>query len=102
MLLLVTFAAPRVQAQANSDVDAPTQGQVDQLVKLLAHSQLNRRSQAHQALMTMGPMVLDLLPAESTQLPAEAISRLKTIRQDLYKQVAKQSPSAKAISITGD
>ena len=102
VLLLVTFAAPRVQAQANSDVDAPTQGQVDQLVKLLAHSQLNRRSQAHQALMTMGPMVLDLLPAESTQLPAEAISRLKTIRQDLYKQVAKQSTSATAISITGD
>ncbi|HCK70253.1 MAG TPA: hypothetical protein DHW38_01630, partial [Planctomycetaceae bacterium] len=102
MLLLLVFAAPEVRAQVNSDTDSPTQGQVDQLVKLLAHSQLNRRSQAHQALMSMGPAVLDLLPAESTQLPAEVISRLKTIRQDLYKQVAKQSTAATAISISGD
>ncbi len=102
VLLLLVFAAPEVRAQVNSDTDSPTQGQVDQLVKLLAHSQLNRRSQAHQALMSMGPAVLDLLPAESTQLPAEVISRLKTIRQDLYKQVAKQSTAATAISISGD
>ena len=102
VLLLVVFAAPEVRAQVNSDTDSPTKGQVDQLVKLLAHSQLNRRSQAHQALMSMGPAVLDLLPAESTQLPAEVISRLKTIRQDLYKQVAKQSTAATAISISGD
>ena len=102
VLLLVAFTAPEARAQANPDVDSPTQGQVDQLVKLLAHGQLNRRSQAHQTLMSMGPAVLDLLPAESTQLPAEAISRLKTIRQDLYKQVAKQSTAATAISISGD
>ncbi|MCH2610762.1 MAG: hypothetical protein MK006_06810 [Pirellulales bacterium] len=102
VLLLVAFTASEARAQANPDVDSPTQGQVDQLVKLLAHGQLNRRSQAHQTLMSMGPAVLDLLPAESTQLPAEAISRLKTIRQDLYKQVAKQSTAATAISISGD
>ncbi len=102
VLLLVAFTAPEARAQANPDVDSPTQGQVDQLVKLLAHGQLNRRSQAHQTLMSMGPAVLDLLPAESTQLPAEAISRLKTIRQDLYKQVANQSTAATAISISGD
>ena len=102
VLLLVAFIAPEARAQANPDVDLPTQGQVDQLVKLLAHSQLNRRSQAHQTLMSMGPAVLDLLPAESIQLPAEAISRLKTIRQDLYKQVANQSTAATAISISGD
>ena len=102
VLLLVAFIAPEARAQANPDVDLPTQGQVDQLVKLLAHSQLNRRSQAHQTLMSMGPAVLDLLPAESIHLPAEAISRLKTIRQDLYKQVANQSTAATAISISGD
>ena len=102
LALLVAFTAPEARAQANPDVDSPTQGQVDQLVKLLAHGQLNRRSQAHQTLMSMGPAILDLLPAESTQLPAEAISRLKTIRQDLYKQVAKQSTAATAISISGD
>lgn len=97
-LLCIAVSVASVQSQESD----PTQGQVDQLVRLLSHSQLTRRGQAHQALIDMGPAVLDLLPPESTQLPAEAISRLKSIRQDLYKQVAKQSTAATPISMTGD
>jgi len=75
---------------------------VQRTVRVLDSPLLSQRQAAEKLLIETGPQVLDLLPAESTELSAETKKRLATIRQTLYSQIALTTTQPTKVTLTGE
>jgi hypothetical protein len=81
--------------------DAALVADVHKLVKQLDANDKARREEAEAALLKMGPRVLDLLPPDGPDLPAEVRVRLARIRQTLQQAAADAAAAASLVTLRG-
>lgn len=88
-------AAPGATGDAELDL------QVRRLLRQLDAPQLAEREAAEQALLELGPDVLQLLPRPDEQMPAETRQRLLRIVAQLQQALAQQAAEASRITLSG-
>lgn len=88
-------AAPGAAGDAELDL------QVRRLLRQLDAPQLAEREAAEQALLELGPDVLELLPRPDDQMPAETRQRLLRIVEQLQQALAQQAAEASWITLSG-
>lgn len=74
---------------------------VNQLVRQLDVNQWTRRQQAEDALLEMGPDILDQLPPRSARLSPEAKKRLDRVREQLQVKRAREATEASRVTLRG-
>ncbi|MCR9120382.1 MAG: hypothetical protein NXI22_25890, partial [bacterium] len=82
-------------------VDAAMQANLRQLVRQLDSSTVKDREEAEQALIKLGPSILDSLPEITARTPAEVKQRLDRVRKTLELQVAKTATESSLITLKG-
>lgn len=88
--------------QAASPDTAPSpQAQVERLVRQLDDDKAAQRKGAEEALIQMGPSILDLLPPVEAPGSAERRERLARVRTALQKARAEQAVTASLVSVAG-
>ncbi|MFO7904590.1 MAG: hypothetical protein R6U98_18145 [Pirellulaceae bacterium] len=75
--------------------------EVGQLVRQLDDDQWARRQQAEDALLEMGPDILDQLPPDSARLSPEAERRLARVREQLQVKHARRATQASRVTLQG-
>lgn len=98
LLLFTTLLA----AQADAAPDDALPAKVRMLVRQLDASTLVERDAAEEALLKLGPQVLNLLPPVTSQTPPEVEQRLLRIQQKLQQTVAEKSAKSSLITFGGD
>lgn len=84
MVDCVVLIASLLMGQAGGS--APAADEVRRLVRRLDAPQLAEREAAEQALVAMGPAILDLLPGAGAELSAEVQQRLGRVREVLQRR----------------
>ncbi len=97
MLIACSLAGQPTQA-ASEDLKA----EVRRLVRQLDSDELAQRNAAEEALVKKGPAALELLPAATERLSAEARERLARIRQKLQQAAVESSVKPSLITLDGD
>ena len=88
--------------QATSPDTAPSpQVQVERLVRQLDDDKASVRKGAEEALIQLGPNILDLLPSAEAPGSAERRERLARVRTALQKARAEQAVTASLVSVAG-
>ncbi len=82
--------------------DAELRLQVRRLVRQLDAAQLAEREAAEQALLGLGPRVLELLPPPHNRMPAETRQRLARIVGQLQQALAQQTARASRITLRAE
>lgn len=82
-------------------VDAAMQANLRRLVRQLDSSTVKDREEAEQALIKLGPSILDSLPEITARTPAEVKQRLDRVRKTLELQVAKTATETSLITLKG-
>ena len=75
---------------------------VDRLIRQLDLPHLADREAAERELLGLGPDVLDLLPADSKRLSAEAQQRLARLRQRFQEMTARSAAEPSRITLKAD
>lgn len=86
---------------ASPDTTPAPQVQVERLVRQLDDDRASQRKGAEEALIQLGPSILDLLPAAEAPGSAERRERLARVRTTLQKARAEQAVTASLVSVTG-
>lgn len=73
--------------------------QIGQLVRQLDDDQLDRRQQAEDTLLQMGPDILGQLPPRSARLSPEAEKRLARVRKQLQVKLASRATEASRVTL---
>lgn len=98
--LLLIGSALVGQVAVTAAEDLPTE--VARLVRQLDDTQLARREAAEEALVALGPAILDLLPPGDGRLSAEVRQRLGRIRQQLERAAVDASTRGSTITLQAD
>ena len=98
-LLLVGWA---LAGQADVPADAAFQREVGRLVRQLEAPQLAERDAAEDALVKLGPKVLDFLPPPAELKSPEVKSRIARIQQKLQRVVAESAAKPALITLRGN
>ena len=98
-LLLVGWA---LTAQADVPADAAFQREVDRLVRQLDAPQLAERDAAEEALLNLGPKVLEFLPPPAALKSPEEKSRVARIQQKLQRLVAESAAKPSLVTLHGN
>src|ERR1041385_4047138 len=98
LMLLAGVAFGQAEVKTSDAVAA----EVRQLVRDLNADQLTKRDQAEQALVKLGPDILNLLPAQNKRMPAEQLQRLSRIRQALLKAQATAGAQASLVTFAAN
>jgi hypothetical protein len=83
------------------DTAPPPQVQVERLVRQLDDDKASLRKGAEEALIQLGPNILDLLPSAEAPGSAERRERLARVRTALQKARAEQAVTASLVSVAG-
>jgi hypothetical protein len=89
-------------AAADGSSTDDLRSQVNRFVQQLSSSELNKRAEAEEQLLALGPQVLELLPTFSDQTPATEAQKRETvarIRQRLEHELAERSTQASTITL---
>ncbi len=103
LLVALWALAPGDVAPAGGDVPlvAELGPQVERLVRQLRSESAQQRQAAEEALIRLGPDVLDHLPLVTDQTPAELKLRLGRIRNVLQRQLADRAGRASLVTLQG-
>jgi hypothetical protein len=103
MLMAQLALAPGDIAPPGRDIPLAAElgPQVERLLRQLRSESAQQRQQAEEALIQLGPDVLDHLPLVTEQTPAELKLRLGRIRQVLQRQLADRAGKASLVTLQG-
>jgi hypothetical protein len=102
---LVLAAAVAVAAQASapgSEAVEAQRAEVRRLVRRLDAAQLAQREAAEQALIALGPSILDWLPASTAPASAEVQQRLGRVRRLLQLRQSESTAQPSRVSLSAD
>jgi hypothetical protein len=97
---LVLFALVGTQPAAADAPSTAPQAEVRRLVRRLDSPQLAQREAAEQALIALGPAILDHLPAATAPASAEVQQRLGRIRLVLQRRLAESTAQPARVTYT--
>ncbi len=100
MLALLLFSCGWL-AQAETPEQTESAQQVARLVRQLDDEQWSRRQRAEEALLSLGPDILNLLPRESVRTSPEARQRLARVRNQLQVVYASRAVEASSVTLQG-
>ena len=99
---LIALMGGVLLGQPGPAADEALRTQVRGLVRQLDAPQLVRREEAEQALVRLGPKVLDLLPRSPDRMSAEVAQRIARIRQRLERVMAQSAGRASTVTLRGE
>jgi len=106
LVLAGTAVTPFLPAQEASQDATPASEellpQVRRQLRRLNDAQLANREAAEQALITLGPEILPLLPEASPQMPAETKHRLGRVREKLLRAKFEASLEPSYLTLSGE
>lgn len=95
--LVLTVIVAAAQVEATDDLRL----QVRRLVRQLDAAALSDREAAEDALLKLGPAILDLLPPGAGRTSAEVAQRIERIRQQLERRMGETAIDASYVTLTG-
>jgi hypothetical protein len=102
VLKLLLIAIVLVAAAAGGVNGEELQSQVDRLVKQLTSPELSKRNDAEEQLISLGPIILEMLPTfkdGAAAANAQKRDSVARIRQTLEKQMAEHSTQSTTITL---